>query len=474
MRQLIRGDNMNILPQIPDGLLDLVVTDPPYAWHFMGREWDKALPSVKCWREHLRVLKPGAFAFVMSGPRMDCLSEMGKRLAEAGFNISFSPIFHCFASGFPKAMSISKAIDRRLGAEREVVVGKTSHYQTGKGHSMVGNVDESWPEPYQEGDAAKGRDVLAPATPEAQALNGSYAGFQPKPSVEVVIVAMKPLAHGMYLDQALDNRKGISWLDDCRIPYDGQQPTGSGDRDSWRNMEDRDDRQEHGKNITPPTSRFPANLLVSDNAVDDGRERKSGELLPHHNRAEERNVYGKYSGADWSGKYFGGDSGGFSRYFSLDKWWQERLKKLPVGVRNTFPFLVTPKAARNEKWFICRVCDEAAPASRPGRHRGHEFHCDDCGTDFQEEMREEHGNHKIVPNFFFHPTQKPVDLMTYLVVLGSRKGDIIGDFFAGTGTTGWAAEASGRSWVMVDSDEDSVKISSARMKHLARMMGREV
>jgi len=31
---------------------------------------------------------------------------------------------------------------------------------------------------------------------------------------------MKPLSEKTYVDQALMNRKGITWLDDCRIPYE--------------------------------------------------------------------------------------------------------------------------------------------------------------------------------------------------------------------------------------------------------------
>ncbi len=89
------------MEELGDESVDLLATDPPYGIGFMGKDWDKALPDKKIWRECLRVLKPGAFAFVMSIPRMDCLSRMGVSLEEAGFKTSFSPIYWCFASGFP-------------------------------------------------------------------------------------------------------------------------------------------------------------------------------------------------------------------------------------------------------------------------------------------------------------------------------------------------------------------------------------
>src|SRR5258708_39735357 len=55
---------------------------------------------------------------------------------------------------------------------------------------------------------------------QAKQLDGSYGGFQPKPAVEVILVAMKPLSEKTFVDQALKNGKGITWLDDCRIPYE--------------------------------------------------------------------------------------------------------------------------------------------------------------------------------------------------------------------------------------------------------------
>ncbi len=61
-------------------------------------------------------------------------------------------------------------------------------------------------------------NITAPTTDAAKALDGSYGGFQPKPAVEVIIVAMKPLSEKTYVDQALKNGKGITWLDDCRVP----------------------------------------------------------------------------------------------------------------------------------------------------------------------------------------------------------------------------------------------------------------
>lgn len=82
----------------------------------MGKEWD-VLPPVEIWKECFRVLKDGAFAFIMCTPRLDCLSQMAVNLKEAGFDIAFTPMFHAYASGFPKSLNISKSILKSLTDE---------------------------------------------------------------------------------------------------------------------------------------------------------------------------------------------------------------------------------------------------------------------------------------------------------------------------------------------------------------------
>jgi hypothetical protein len=119
MYELIHANCIDVLRNMPDKSVDCIVTDPPYGYSFLGSDWDKAVPSVETWRECLRVLKPGAFAFVMSAPRQDVLSQMIVRIAEAGFDTDFTSIYWTYASGFPKAANIGKMVDKRTGVERE-------------------------------------------------------------------------------------------------------------------------------------------------------------------------------------------------------------------------------------------------------------------------------------------------------------------------------------------------------------------
>jgi hypothetical protein len=116
--------------------------------------------------------------------------------------------------------------------------------------------------------------------------------------------------------------------------------------------------------------RFPANLLVSDDVLDDGKEHGS----PKQYKKRHAGFRSDYVGGDeisptlQSKEY--GDTGGFSRFFSLDAWSERNL-----------PFLIVPKASKKEK---------------------------NVGMD---ESRKDKN---------VHPTVKPIKLMTYLITMGSR------------------------------------------------------
>lgn len=62
--EILVGDCAETLKKYPDETFDCIVTDPPYGYSFMGKQWDKALPSLEALKECHRVLKSGAFGFL--------------------------------------------------------------------------------------------------------------------------------------------------------------------------------------------------------------------------------------------------------------------------------------------------------------------------------------------------------------------------------------------------------------------------
>jgi len=464
--KLINGDCLEELKKLDDNSVDLLCTDPPYGYGFMGKHWDTFTekdstksqqvgwmsPGMKkdtygmkeffdpIWTECLRVLKPGALAFVMSAPRSDVQSIMAQTLQESGFDISFTPIYWTYASGFPKAMNVSKMLEKN------------------------GNQKEE--------------------------LDGSYGGFQPKPAVEVVIVAMKPIEEKGLMAQAQKNGKAVSWFDDCRIPFEEsdtpQGGYGAMDIGVGKPGETQDYRKK--KKITMPDlrdvgkkskeaigidklsygqvenaerleyeqntdGRFPANLLVSDNIIDDGKIRTA---KPHGGDGKPLDT----QGMGWGFKRMASsisDSGGYSRYFSLDAWFEKNLKSLPEPVQQTFPFMIVPKASKAEK---NKGLDnfETKQAKGGGGTSNDTWYEDDVNA-----ASGKFGSEKA-PSRNIHPTVKPLTLMNYLVVLGSRKGDVVLEPFAGSGTTALACVGQERDYIAIEKEEEYYEIAKARLE----------
>jgi len=428
---ILQGDCLEVLKAVKDNTIDGLVTDPPYGIAFMGKNWDffngeeyngknkfsedeeykknflmkngnsSSAGMIQfftpIWKEVYRVMKPGAFGFVCCIPRQDCLSRMMISLEDAGFNINFTSLYWTYATGFPKALHIGKAIDKRLEKKRKVV-GKNPRIATSltKTDGFLGCLVK---------DKTIAGQITAPASEEAKKMEGSYGGFQPKPAVEVIIVVMKPRSEPSYVDQALTDGKGVVWFDDCRIPYVDEQDEESvrnshnAERDYIRfNLEMKYQPDPKDIENNQMKGRFPANLLVSDDVLDD-----------------------------------------VSRFFSLDAWAEKNL-----------PFLIVPKPSMRERQAGCLNLDSK---KRPV-HLG------------QLEAVYGIGELECKNN---HPTVKPIELMSYLITMGTRPGDVILDPFAGSFTTGCACYPLERKFVGIEKEEEYIKIGKARLDYYKRL-----
>lgn len=63
-----------------------------------------------------------------------------------------------------------------------------------------------------------------------------------------------------------------------------------------------------------------------------------------------------------------------------------------------------------------------------------------------------------------YPTQKPVGILERIVKVHSRPGDRLLDFFAGSGSFGAAAAALGRDCILVDNNEEALKVMEHRFR----------
>lgn len=547
------------LRQLPDESIDEIVSDPPYGLEFMGRDWDKVVPPVEVWKECLRVLKPGAFAMIMSSPRQDVFARMIVNLQDAGFDTGFTSLFWAYPTGFPKAMNVAKAVDKKLGVESEIMETKT--YTRASDASFAWQDGNNRSVPFKAGEHTY--NVTTPTSSQAQTLSGSYS-FSPKPAVEIIIVAMKPLQRlwrssfwerdktdyfytskavitkgnkeklgekyqtefkegdtietriainpllndeiitnrerviesqpykdtelTSFVSQAMWNKKGIVWFDDCRIPVSGQEDydtlvdnyKGGIERateetkESW-NLHEGGWKLGKGIEIPDETKgRFPANLLVSDDVLG---VQSGGAFAPVKSgqKGFGGQIYGKYkTGGDDGASFHSGTESttSFSRYFSLDAWHEklmEHVNELPKDVQQTLPFFIVPKPSQSERNRGCEGLKKEVGHNRFDT-------CQVCGgyilqnpdrpsaCKCEEPVR---GNNTIEGNT--HITVKSVALFQYLITLGSREGDIILDPYIGSGTCGMAAKELNRLFIGFDNDQEAVEIAQRRIGSIKGM-----
>src|SRR5699024_2716263 len=221
-----------------------------------GNSWDSFVPHPDIWREVFRVLKPGGHALVFAGTRTQDLMTISLRLA--GFEVR-DVIEWLYFSGFPKSHNVSKAFDRRAGAEREKLPNPLAKQQTKKINTNA------------YGDYAANTHITPiPATELARKWDGW--GTSLKPSHEPIIVVRKPLIDadtGRKLTVADCVEKygtGAINIDASRITSrDEKRTTGSGNRDGTGNTYVMKDYvSSNGGNITPEQGRFPANCITLD------------------------------------------------------------------------------------------------------------------------------------------------------------------------------------------------------------------
>ena len=273
---LLNGDCIEQMQKLKDEgkQIDSVVTDPPYhltsiverygkkgsapakdrdglyqrqARGFMGKEWDGGDIAFRTdtWKLAYDLLKPGGYLLAFSASRN--YHRMAVAIEDAGFEIR-DQIMWIYGSGFPKSLNIGKAIDKKLGNEREVI-GK------GKPMSSLGVMhDDDW-QSDSEYNETKG--------------NSEYEGWGTalKPAHEPIVMARKPL-EGTNIDNVLKYGTGAINIDGCRIQSDDtggeRKTTTRKSRDENNVWTDENSGMKQEANHfadADPKGRYPANLM---------------------------------------------------------------------------------------------------------------------------------------------------------------------------------------------------------------------
>lgn len=276
---------LDALASMPDNSVDAILTDVPYGigqhqptpeeivaylsgselntgGDFMGRDWH--VPSVETWREFCRVLKPGGHLLSFAGSRTGDLISLGMRMAR--FEIR-DWLTYLYAKGFPKSLNISRAIDRRAGATREVVGARML-----TGSATVSTSEKGGTYGVQVGTVpAKEVPITAPATELAKKWDGY--GTALKPAWEPIILARKPSSGTAAANVEKWGVGGLA-IDACRIGRElmpkkrsGGTLVSSNTAMSGGNYNRLNDGEAIG--------RFPANLVLAH--TEDCRDTPNGE-----------------------------------------------------------------------------------------------------------------------------------------------------------------------------------------------------
>ena len=63
-----------------------------------------------------------------------------------------------------------------------------------------------------------------------------------------------------------------------------------------------------------------------------------------------------------------------------------------------------------------------------------------------------------------YPTQKPLGILRRIITASSNPGDLVLDFFAGSGTTGMAAHELERNFILVDDNPEALEVMAERFR----------
>jgi site-specific DNA-methyltransferase (adenine-specific) len=405
------------MKEMEENSIDSIVTDPPYELGFMGKSWDATgiANSVEMWSEALRVLKPGGHLLAFSGSRT--YHRMAVAIEDAGFEIR-DQIMWIYGSGFPKSHDVSKGIDKRAGAEREVV-------KTGFAYGIsVGQEAQG----YRPADYVSKQLSNEAITTEAKQWQGW--GTALKPAHEPIVVARKPLI-GTVAANVLTYRTGGLNIDGARVGRAEGDDSVAGSRTAtFRTQETASGGDGSGGWEQNTGGRWPANVIHdgSDEVVELFPDTKTGSIKPYkHNNAS--TIYGGGKGlqlGEITGNHTG-DSGSAARFFYCAK---------------------ASKRDRNEGLDGFEVKRKVFMATKNGTG--------EPSKGLERFTTEPSANH--------HPTVKPTELMRYLCRLVTPPGGIVLDPFMGSGSTGKAAMYEGFEFVGIELQPEYVEIAIARIE----------
>jgi DNA modification methylase len=154
--------------------------------------------------------------------------------------------------------------------------------------------------------------------------------------------------------------------------------------------------------------------------------------------------------------------------------------------QNTETIFYYAKSKGKHKWN-----EVYEPIKDPSKYRTASKHVWNSKTGKADRLRDKNGNIQYFevteykPDNFIeipalrgvekvgYPTQKHEDILKRIIKCSTDEGDLVADFFCGSGTTGVAAERLGRRWIMADLGRFAIHTSRKRLIDLQRNLSGE-
>lgn len=407
--QILIGDCLDLMRQMPNNSVDSVVTDPPYGIRFMGKSWDGQ-----------DIENRAAYRASMPSRDEACTEKGGHRsiAAEAGkYDLT------------PNGMRAFQAFSLEWASEAFRVLKPGGHLLSFASprtyHHMACGIEMAG---FEIRDQIMW--VFGSGFPKSHNLKGNHVGWGTalKPGHEPICMARKPLIGTVAANMA-EHGVGAINIDACRITADDDVDLAK-NWDRQTTVDIRGGNYGNGKSgaiaLTATAStlgRWPANLIHDGSsdvvALFPANAGASAPVLGTEPTANGFSGSVKYSGM--MGRVqgaFHGDTGSAARFFYV------------------------PKATRR---------DRNEGMTDPGPQFRH-------GTTLRDvESTPTVGN--------IHPTVKPTDLMAYLLRLVTPPGGTTLDPFMGSGSTGKAAMRERINFIGCELSEEYAAIATARIQH---------
>jgi DNA modification methylase len=524
---ILGGDSRMHVKTLTTNSVDSIVTDPPYALTFMGKAWDNGETafSVEFWAECLRVIKPGGHLVAFGATRG--YHRLASSIEDAGFEIRDS-LMWIYGTGFPKSLDVSKGIDKAAGAVREKVRVEAADVRNpkaaGGGRDGMSGATRPWIEAAQSlGYHEKDGDI--PVTP--QALQWDGWGTALKPAFEPIILARKPLSEKTVAANVLKWGTGAMNIDGCRVPTTDKlggggekaETLGQFTNEGWRRP-----WMDNPEAAAVFAAKVRANVVKSEelgrwpaNVVHDG----SDEVVRMFPGSAARFFFSTAeSDTQWLARNLpNGLANDAPECFSLQS--ELAVSALSSAVAQSMPRLVlksiassehsisvTPSELRQISELLIetiqnfeRKCSPESPPKRlsqsdnlvsiaatreqidtititisPSKSNGcaaavtfnitlpnSEVGARDCGPSSARFHYSAKAN-KTDRAGSKHPTVKPIALMQWLCRLITPPGGIVLDPFAGSGTTGAAAQAEGMRCILIEREAEYLNDIRKRME----------